>query len=151
MTDREERNEKTNEAQQSENRTAEIQSMTIPVIEEKLLIDKEIRETGRIKVEKKVHEIEEIVEIPVTNEESEVERVAVNQYINTPPPAIRQEGDTTIIPVLKEVTVVEKRLFLVEEVRVTKRKIHSEGSQPISLRREEVTVKRMNKDNKNQI
>jgi stress response protein YsnF len=47
-----------------------------------------------------------------------------------------------IVPILEEVVVVQKRLRLVEELRITKRQEHTQVSQPVILRREEVNVER---------
>ena len=71
-----------------------------------------------MRLHKQVHEEQEVLDIPVQTESLEVERVPVGRWIDAPV-AIRQEGDTTIYPVVEEVVVVEKRLRLVEEVRVT--------------------------------
>jgi len=48
-----------------------------------------------------------------------IERVKVDRFI-TEPVAQRQEGDTLILPVMEEVLVVEKRMMLREEIRITK-------------------------------
>ncbi len=61
-----------------------------------------------------------LVEEPSIQEEVQIERVPGNQLVNEPV-AVRCEGDTMIIPVIEEVVVVETRLQLKEEVRVTKR------------------------------
>ncbi|WP_224999091.1 YsnF/AvaK domain-containing protein [Cesiribacter sp. SM1] len=129
------------EGQAAEDRVA-YQSKTIPVIEEKVKVRKKVVETGSVHISKKVHEDEVDVEVPYVYEDVDVERIAINQYVDTPPPAIRQEGETTIIPVLKEVVV--KRLVLVEELHVTKRKVKKQASQHMTLRSEEVSVKRKN-------
>lgn len=114
----------------------------IPVIEEQVTIDKALVETGRVRVVKTVQERTETVDVPLTSEAYDVERVAVNQYVATPPPAVRYEGDTMIIPVLQEVVVVEKKTLLVEEVRITKRLTTSTETQSVTLRREDVSVER---------
>ena len=114
----------------------------IPVIEEQLLVEKQVVETGLLRVSKTVLEEEETVDIPLMSETFDVERVAVNQYVDTPP-AVRYDGDTTVIPVLKEVLVTEKRLLLVEEVHITKRQTTTNDMQRVILRREEVTVQRV--------
>ncbi|HSJ68546.1 MAG TPA: YsnF/AvaK domain-containing protein [Anditalea sp.] len=113
----------------------------IPVIEERLKVDKEKVETGRISITKKVHEEEVTENISVTEENITVKRKEINEYVDSAPPAIRQEGDCTIISVVKEVLVVEKKLMLVEELHVTKHK--TESSVPVNdtLRKEEVIVK----------
>jgi stress response protein YsnF len=56
---------------------------------------------------------------------------------------VRQEGDTTIIPIVEEVVVLEKRLKLVEEVRVTKQQTAKHEPQNITLRRQNVTIERL--------
>ena len=114
----------------------------IPVIEEQLLVEKRVVETGRLRVSKTVLEEEETVDVPLMSETFNVERVAINQYVDTPP-AVRYDGDTTVFPVLKEVLVTEKRLLLVEEVHITKRQTTTNDTQRVMLRREEVTVERV--------
>ena len=146
----EEENRNPNDQQAFENKSPETASLSIPVIEETIKIDKKVVETGKVRISKRVHEEEETVEVPESKEEVDIERISINQYVDTPPPAVRHEGDTMIIPVLKEVTVVEKRLLLVEEVRVTKRKIKSESTHRVSLRKEEVIVTRDRIKEKNQ-
>ncbi|MDQ3748993.1 MAG: YsnF/AvaK domain-containing protein, partial [Acidobacteriota bacterium] len=75
-------------------------------------------------------------------EKIEVERVAVNQFVDAPPP-VRYEGDVMIMPLLEEVLVVEKRLVLREEVRISKHRETVNKPQQIVLRREEATVERI--------
>jgi stress response protein YsnF len=48
-----------------------------------------------------------------------------------------------IIPVVREVLVVEKRLLLVEELHVTKTQVQKQETQHITLRKEEVIVERL--------
>lgn len=57
-------------------------------------------------------------------------------------PAITQEGDTTIIPVVEEILVVERRFLLKEEVhirRVTTKQRHQET---VVLRKQEALITR---------
>ena len=116
-------------------------STVIPVMQEQATIDKEVVETAKIYVQKKVTEVEKNVDIPLLQEGYEIERVAVNQYVDTYP-QIREDGNTIIIPVVREVLVVEKRLELVEEVRVIKRATTVDHKETFTLRKEEVNVER---------
>ena len=75
-------------------------------------------------------------------EELDVQREAVERFVEQPEPA-RQEGDRTIIPIYEEVVVVEKRLRLKERWIITKRRTEVPASQPVHLRREEVVVERL--------
>ena len=120
--------------------------VVIPVIEEQVQVDINKVETGVVRLVKHVTEETQTVDIPTTKEEVLVDRVAIYQYVDTPP-AVRYEGDTTIFPVLREVLVTEKKLLLVEEVRVTKRKTTEQDTQTFTLRKEEVTVERSTPDN----
>ncbi|PMD90809.1 hypothetical protein BWI97_22435 [Siphonobacter sp. BAB-5405] len=113
--------------------------VVLPVIEEQLKVDTQLEETGRVTVSKRVHEREELVELPLTQQQVKVERVPINQYIDTPP-AVRYEGETMIVPVVKEILV--KRLVLVEEVRITKEEVQTTTHQPVVLRQEEIVITR---------
>jgi uncharacterized protein (TIGR02271 family) len=119
---------------------------TIPVIEEQVRVSKRMVETGKVHISKKVTEQQTSVSLPLVHEQFDVERVPVNQVVDTPPPAMRYEGDTTIIPVLREVMVVQKRYEIMEEIRITKRKTETTDTQQVSLRKEEVQVERREND-----
>ena len=117
-------------------------SVIIPVIEEQVIIDKKIIDKAKIIVSKSVSENEESVTVPVEHDEVRVERIPINKYIQEMPQALRYEGDTMVIPVLQEVVVTEKRLLLVEEVRITKMKVQTEETKHVTLRKEDVNVTR---------
>ena len=118
-------------------------NVVIPVIEEHLTVDKKEVETGRVTISKKVHSEQQMIDIPVVEEEVDVQRIPFNQYVESTPPAVRYEGEKTIIPILKEVLVVEKKLVLVEEVHITRKQNHSKISQQETLRQEEIIVNRV--------
>jgi len=124
----------------AKDRKKESDSRVIPVIEERLRIEKEKVETGRFLVSKKIHEEHVEEDVPITEENVSISRKEINQYIDSPPPTMRQEGDTTIISVVKEVMVVEKKLMLVEELHITRDKKESTVPVKETVRREEVKV-----------
>lgn len=121
------------------------ESRVLPVIEERVVVQREVVEAGRVRITRRVHEAEEEVQVPVQHDEVQVERVPLNQTLpaGAPTPVTRYEGDTMIIPVLREVAVVETRLLLVEELRVTKRQVTTQHREPVHLRREEISVERL--------
>lgn len=125
--------------------SASEEMLRIPVVEERIDVATRVVETGRLVLTKVVHEHTETVQVPLTAEQYVVERTPMNEYV-TEAPAVRQEGDTTIFPVLKEIVVVEKRLMLVEEIRVTKRQITTSETQDVMLRTEQVTVERIDSE-----
>jgi len=114
----------------------------VPVIVEEVDIRKRQWETGGVRVGIDVREREELVDQPLVREEVSVERVPVNRVV-TEAPAVRVEGNTTIVPVLEEVLVVEKRLVLKEEVRITKRKFEAHEPQKVLLKTEEPRIERL--------
>ena len=118
-----------------------VEEKVVPVVEETAVVYKERVVTDRVRLHKQVHEEQEVLDIPVQTESLEVERVPVGRWIDAPA-TIRQEGDTTIYPVVEEVLVVEKRLRLVEEVRVTRRQTTRQVQERVGLRREEIVVER---------
>lgn len=113
--------------------------LVVPVVAETVEVEKRQVETGRVRVEKRVEVHEQAVAEQLAREDVEVERVPINRVVDGPV-ASRTEGDTTIIPVLKEVLVVEKRLMLIEEVRITRRRSTEAFSQVVPLRTESITV-----------
>jgi stress response protein YsnF len=115
--------------------------VTIPVVEERAVVRKRRKVTGAVRVRTVVREADELVDEPVSVERVEVERVPVGRWVEAAP-EVRQEGDTTIIPFLEEVVVVEKRLRATEEIRITKRRSVRHEPQQVTLRREEAAVER---------
>ncbi|HEX8350751.1 MAG TPA: YsnF/AvaK domain-containing protein [Hymenobacter sp.] len=120
--------------------STEAEKLTVPVIEEYIVLGREVVETGRVRITKSVSQEPEAAVISLVHEEVNVERVARNQYVDTPP-AVRQEGETTIIPIVQEVLV--KRLLVVEELHVTKRRIETLETQQVVLRKESVNVEHL--------
>lgn len=114
----------------------------IPVIAETARIGKEVVETGRVVIRKTVHHDTQTVAVPTQEEQVQVERIAINRVVDTPPD-VRHEGDLMIIPVLREEVVVTTRLVLVEELHVHKRTLTLTHPQEVSLRREEVHYERL--------
>jgi uncharacterized protein (TIGR02271 family) len=113
----------------------------VPVVEETAVVHKERVAAETVRLRKRVHEDEEVLDVPVQTETIEVERVPVGRWIEAPAD-VRHEGDTTVYPVVEEVLVVEKRLRLVEEVRVTRRQETRHVQERVGLRREEIVVER---------
>jgi uncharacterized protein (TIGR02271 family) len=117
-------------------------SAVIPVIQEQATAYKRVVETGKVRISKHVREYEELVDIPHFQEEVKVERVPVNQLVETAP-SVRTEGDVTIIPILEEKYVLEKKLVLVEELHIRKERNESHRPQKVKVLKEEVEVNRI--------
>lgn len=116
-------------------------SYRIPVLEEELVVGKRRVETGSVKASIEVHDVEQVVEQPLTKEKVEVQRVAIDRFIDRPAET-RTEGDVTIIPVMEEVLVVEKRLRLKEELHIKRSTETVTQTHREVLRKEEAVVER---------
>jgi uncharacterized protein (TIGR02271 family) len=122
--------------------TGRQESQVLPAIEERLEVGKKPVETGRVLIHKHVTSTESTVDEPLLRDNYDVQHVPVNRIIDSPP-EIRHEGDTTIIPVLEEVLVVEKRLILREELHIVRRREEHRDPQKVTLRKENVEVERV--------
>ena len=122
------------------------QPIVVPVMVEELDVHTRRLETGRVRINKVVHEREELVDEPLLREEVSIERVPVNRVVEETIP-VRYEGDTLIVSLLEEVLVVEKRLLLKEELRITKRQVETHEPVRVRLRREEATIDHIEIDN----
>jgi stress response protein YsnF len=114
----------------------------IAVVEETAVVDKVRQVTGVVRAKTETREEPVIVDESVLAEQVIIERVPMDRWVDHPV-AVREEGDTTIIPVVEEVVILEKRLKLVEEVRVTKQKTTRNKPQTVMVRRQKVVVERL--------
>lgn len=114
----------------------------IPVIAEQTTVDKRVVETGRVRIAKQVREYEEVIDLPHVHEEVHVEHVPVGEMVEAAP-EVRTEGDITIIPIVEERYVLQKQLFLREELHVRKERHESHEPQTVKVLKEEVEVERM--------
>ncbi len=119
--------------------------IVIPLLEEELKIARKKILTGGVRVHKTVSERTETIDEPTLREQLEVQRVAVNKFVDSAPP-VRYEGDTMIVPLVEEVLVVEKKLVLREEIRILKRRDTVQNPQQIVVRREEATLEQIKPD-----
>ena len=94
-------------------------SESLQIVAEEIHVDKRVVETDRVRVHTVVDERDVVVTDSVERGTLDVKRVTMNVEVAEAPPP-REEGDTIVISLVEERLVVEKRLFLVEEVRVRK-------------------------------
>jgi len=109
-----------------------VEEQAIPLVEERAIVSKRVVPKGRVQVSTRVEQREEVVESDLMHEEVEIDRVPVGVEVDSMPP-VRQEGDVTIVPVVEEVLVVEKRLVVVEEIHLRRTRRTQHHSQPVTL------------------
>jgi len=114
--------------------------LSVPVIKEVVTVDKDVVETGKVKIKKNVSYTDKDVKIALQKADVEVKTVMINKLVDEAPEAVRYEGDTMIISELQEVCVV--RLMLVKEIHVTTKKSTSHETQKVALRKEEVVIEK---------
>jgi uncharacterized protein (TIGR02271 family) len=113
----------------------------IPLVEEQIEVAKREIERGRVVVRKHVDTREEIAEAVLWQDELSVERVPLGVPVDVAPP-VREEGDVLIVPVLEEQLVIETRLILKEELRITRHRRSETFREPVRLRVERAEVLR---------
>ena len=116
--------------------------MVVPVLVEELEVQKRLVETGKVRITKIVHEREALVDELLFQDKVAITRVPIQRVVDGPVP-VREENGTTIISIVEEVLVVEKRLMLREEIHIRKQRLETHQPQRITLRSEEVQVERV--------
>ena len=114
--------------------------MRVPVHEEELRAEKTRAQAGEVEVRKNVVEEQQSIDVPVTREEVEVRRFAVDRPASEA--EIVDTGDTIRIPVVEERVIVEKDVRVAEELEISKRAVTDTQRVSDTVRREEVNVSR---------
>jgi uncharacterized protein (TIGR02271 family) len=116
----------------------------IPLVEESLRLEKMATDRGGYRITKRVTTSDQRVNELLRDREVRIERRPVGKPVEGGSlPLTRYEGDTLVIPVVREVLVTEKRLVLVEEVRVTAIEGSHREAQTVTLRKEEIAIERL--------
>ena len=121
---------------------SEEETVVIPVIKEFLNVEKKVVETGKIHIKKSIINEEQDINIPLHSDNYQVERIAVKDKIFDEPPPIRNEGNKTIIPVVKEIVEVKKRYEVTEEIHIIKSETVIPHSEKVILKKEKVSLER---------
>jgi stress response protein YsnF len=123
---------------------------TIPVVEEHATVSTEVVDIAKVRLSKTVENAIEAVDVNTSEDQVFIKRVPRNIIVDTIPDGVRYEGDVMIIPVLKEVAVVEKKIMLVEEIHVTRQTTQHSKTVEVPVRKEKVEVERipLRKDDK---
>jgi uncharacterized protein (TIGR02271 family) len=122
--------------------TTDSDTIRVPRYEEELRAGTQTVEAGEVEVRKDVVQEQRTVEVPVTREDVEVRRVAVNREATADDAAFTDSGDTLRVPIREEQVVVSKEPRVVEELEI--RKVATQDTEQVSdtVRREEVDVQR---------
>lgn len=118
------------------------EELVVPLYAEDVIVErrKVTKETVRVSTETRIRE--HLIDEQVTHERVEVERVPIGRYVDAIPP-VREEGDLTIMPVVEEVVVVERRLLLREEVHIRRVRTTEQHVETVQLREQEAVITRI--------
>ena len=111
-------------------------------MEERLEVKKRMVTTGKVRVVTHTETVEEVARAVLDGEEADIQTVEHDQPVVGPAPQIRTEEGVIIIPILEEILVVEKRLVLKREIRITKRRTSETVEIPVRLRKQRAKVER---------
>jgi stress response protein YsnF len=116
----------------------------VAAVHEALEIGKKVVDHGGYRLTKSIETRDVPIDQLLIDEHVDIERVKKNQIVsNEDPPSIRHEGDTTIVPVLEEVLVVERRLVIKEEIRITRRRVERREQRNVELKTEHIDIERL--------
>lgn len=118
--------------------------LVVPVIREEVQVDKRIVDTGRgVRIHKTVAELPCHIDERLLRDEVEVSHVPVDRIVPLDAaPATRYEGETLVVPILEEVLVVERRVRIKEELRITQTRREEHHAETVMLKSEQVSVER---------
>jgi uncharacterized protein (TIGR02271 family) len=114
----------------------------IPLLAEEVAVAKQVIETGRVQVSRVTHEREQLIDELLAHNTVEIDRTAIGRQIDAMP-AVRDEGDTIVIPIVEEVLVIERRLLLKEEVRVRRVRSMERHQESVTLRHHEAVIRHL--------
>lgn len=94
-------------------------------------------DTVRVRTVTREHET--FVDETLNHERVQIERVQIGRQVEAIPP-VRQEGDTTILSVVEETLVIERRLILKEEVHIRRLQVSERHQEAVALRKQEAVI-----------
>jgi uncharacterized protein (TIGR02271 family) len=119
--------------------TTDADTMRVPVVEETINVNKDVRQAGEVAVSK--HVVEEQVNVPVqvVHEEVTVTRHAADRPLQ---PGEQVLGDDEVIrvPVMEESVNVNKQAHVAEEIEIRKHAVTEQQNVQDTVRREVVDI-----------
>ena len=118
----------------------------IPIMQERVVVTRALRETGRVRVSLKTETVEQDVEEVLHGETIAVTTVPVGRELavgEAAPQPHRAEDGAWVIPVIEEVLIIERRLVLKEELHLHTRRTVETVREVVALRRQTATVEEL--------
>lgn len=120
----------------------------IALAEETVRLDKRIVEGNRVRVSTRTETMDEVLRESLRGDAVGVTRVPIDRVVaeGEHAPQVRTEGGVTIIPVMEEVLVVEKRLVLREEIHIRHTSSGEDVEVPVTLRKQHAVIEHLGPD-----
>lgn len=115
---------------------ADDETLRIPLAAEELIAQKQAVVRGKVHVHKGVETVEQRFTVPVYHEEAVIEHISPDAYDGQAP----ANPNETIIPIVEEQLVVEKRSVIKEYIRVRKTIVTEQQDVHDTVRREFIEV-----------
>jgi uncharacterized protein (TIGR02271 family) len=117
-----------------------------PLYAEDLTVSKRQIAGGRVQVSTVTSEDAIFVDETLNHERVQIDRIPIGRQVDAVPP-VRQEGDTTILSVVEESIVIERRLILKEEVHIRRIHVSERHQEAVILRKQEAVITRIEPNN----
>jgi stress response protein YsnF len=114
----------------------------IPLYAEDLTVSKLQAAGDMVRVSTVTRKHETFVDETLNHERVQIDRVPIGRQVDTIPP-VRQEDDTTILSVVEETIVIERRLILKEEVHIRRLHVSERHQEAVVLRKQEAVITRI--------
>jgi uncharacterized protein (TIGR02271 family) len=118
---------------------------TLQLLAEEVSLERQTVETGRVRVSKVTHTRDHLIDELLARTSVEVKRVPIGRVIDAVPP-VREDAGLTIIPIVEETLVVERRLFLKEEVHIQRLQTTERYQETVKLRHQTAEINRIPAD-----
>ena len=121
---------------------AEARQIVLPLYEEAVTVSRRVVPKNRARVSTVTHQRQQLVDELLQHENIEIDRISIGRPIEAIP-AVREEDDTIIVPVVEEVLTVQRTLILKEEVRIRKVRTDERYQESVTLRRQDAGITRL--------
>lgn len=141
MTRQRSKRETTAAAETDETRAQPIQPLdpdtaTLERVEERVVADVRPVQVGSVRIDKRVVEEEDSVDVTLRHDELDLERRRVNRPLEPDEQPIREIGDTTVLLVIEERLEVRRVPYVVEEIHLRRRVVTERRQVSDTVRKE---------------
>jgi len=113
----------------------------VPLHTQELSIDRRSAVVGTVRLQIHTETRDIAVDEPTATFRVDVKHVPIGRAVSETPP-VRQDGDVTIIPVMEEIVVIERRLILKEEIHLRRVRTTDHLRETVAVREQHASIER---------